>query len=77
MIDFIKKEKTEMLERFPELASVQAESRSSQISVIEYTLKSSLNKERQKATLVLKMKSRDTYDSRVIESSVKSHWKYT
>ena len=46
---FIENEKTSMLERFPELACVQPESRSSQISVIEYTLTSSLNNERRKS----------------------------
>ena len=47
--DFIANEKVYMLERFPELASVQPESRPSQISVIEYTFTSSLNNERRKS----------------------------
>ena len=47
--DFIENEKVNMLERFPELASVQPKSRPSQISVIEYTLTSSLNNERRKS----------------------------
>lgn len=47
--DFVNDEKTQMLERFPELASVQAKSQPSQISVIEHTLTSSLNKERRKS----------------------------
>ena len=38
-----------MLERFPELASVQPKSQPSQISVVEHTLTSSLNKERRKS----------------------------
>ena len=46
---FIENEKAYMLERFPELASVQPKSRPSQISVIEYTLTSSLNNERRKS----------------------------
>ena len=47
--DFVNDEKTQMLQRFPELASVQPESQPRQISVIEYTLTSSLNKERRKS----------------------------
>ena len=47
--DFVNDEKTQMLERFPELASVQSKSQPSQISVIEHTLTSSLNKERRKS----------------------------
>ena len=48
-IDFVDDEKAQMLERFAELASVQPKSQPSQISVIEYTLKSSLNEERRKS----------------------------
>ena len=47
--DFIENEKVNMLERFPELACVQPKSQPSQISVIEYTLTSSLNIERRKS----------------------------
>ena len=47
--DFVNDEKREMLERFPELASVQPKSQPSQIPIIEYTLKSSLNEERRKS----------------------------
>ena len=47
--DFVNDEKTQMLERFPELASVQPKSQPSQISVVEHTLTSSLNKERRKS----------------------------
>ena len=49
--DFVDDEKTQMLGRFPELASVQPRSQASQISVIERTLTSSLNKERRKSYL--------------------------
>ena len=47
--NFINGEKKEMLERFPELSTVYApKSQRSQTDVVEYTLKSSLNKERRK-----------------------------
>jgi len=47
--DFVNDEKTQMLGRFPELVSVQSRSQPRQISVIEYTLASSLNEERRKS----------------------------
>ena len=49
--DFVNDEKTQVLKRFPELGSVQPKSQPRQISVIEYTLTSSLNKERRKSYL--------------------------
>ena len=47
--DFVNDEKRQMLGRFPELESVQLNNQPRQISVIEYTLTSSLNKERRKS----------------------------
>ena len=46
---FVNDEETQILGRFPELASVQPKRQPSQTSVIEYTLTSSLNKERRKS----------------------------
>lgn len=47
--DFISDEKTVIITRFLELASVQPTTRPSQISVIDYMMISSLNRERQKS----------------------------
>ena len=48
-MDFIENEKKQMVEIFPEVASCQPTSKPSQIESIEYTMKSSVNKERRKS----------------------------
>ena len=48
-MDFIENEKKQMVEIFPEVASCQPTSKPSHIESIEYTMKSSVNKERRKS----------------------------
>ena len=47
--DFVDSEKRDMLDRLPELGYIQSTSRPSQISVFEYTLKTSVNKQRRQS----------------------------